>query len=316
MFKFGWLAFAVLFFLPTAQAESYVVVERYSGKVLLADGSEFKQPVGSLSQLAAAKLAMDWAKMSSTSTSVMLTVPSQVEIFGGVGSLQLQPGDQLSLRDALYATLLISDQQACWTLAHHVGSQVLIQRQIGGDPMATFVAEMNKLARSLWMKRTRFATPHGNEQNDRSAYSTASDMARLSVHLAKDSGFAFYVKQKQRSITVTKADGRKLTYTIKNTNKFLGTEYNIVGTKYDQSPLTGACYSLTADHEAYVENLPGGLSRATPVQMIVVVLAGSDTKQRAHEMIKQGWQQYELWRSLGYLASADRHEFLALPPGK
>lgn len=57
--------------------------------------------------------------------------------------MDLQPGDRLTLRDALYSTLLGSDNVSALTVASFVGRD-LVSRRGGGAPIAAFVAEMNK----------------------------------------------------------------------------------------------------------------------------------------------------------------------------
>ncbi len=208
----------VVFSSPLRAAESYLVMEAHSGKVLLAANPEQKRPVASLTKIVTAKVVLDWAKVSQTSLSAMASVPPDALAFGGANPMRLRPGDRIALRDALYSTLLGSDNIAAYVLADHVGRSLLAQRRRGGDPQRAFVAEMNTLARALGMRRTRFATPHGLDLPGKRAYSTASDMARMCVHVMRDAGFAFYVKQKSRTIRVVGQDGSRRSFRVGNTN--------------------------------------------------------------------------------------------------
>ena len=78
--------------------------------------------------------------------------------------MKLQAGDRIMMRDALYAMMLSSDNLAALTVANHVGQQLLISRAKRGEPVREFVDEMNRLAKGLGMKHTRFANPHGLER--------------------------------------------------------------------------------------------------------------------------------------------------------
>ncbi|MFC4995030.1 D-alanyl-D-alanine carboxypeptidase family protein [Rubritalea tangerina] len=304
------------FLLPKLEAqtpESYIVLERHSRKVLLASGSEYRRPIAGLAHMATAKVALDWAKAAGVSSATMIAVPNHSYYSGVDNPLSLQAGDQLSIRDALYATILGQDSVAATSLAHHVGGQLLQRRQLSGDPIAVFVNEMNNLGRSLGMNSTRFTLPSGADTQKRSNYSTASDIARLSVALSTDTAYGFYAKQKQRSLRVVKRDGRTAQLTVINSNKLLSSKLKISGLKAGYSPMAAQCASVLANRHAYVEKLADGGERVTPVQLIVVVLGSADSAAFVEHVIPQGWSHYEAWRNGGYMATPDRREFLKLP---
>ncbi|PQJ27087.1 D-alanyl-D-alanine carboxypeptidase family protein [Rubritalea profundi] len=296
--------------------ESYIVLERHSRKVLLASGSEYKRPIASLSHMVTAKVALDWTKASATSTTTMLVVPQHGFYSGIDNPLGLQAGDQLSMRDALYAVILGEDSVSAMTLATHVGSKLLNRRQLAGDPQSMFVNEMNNLASSLAMHNTRFYLPSGGDTSGRSNVSTASDVARLSLALSTDTAYGFYAKQKQRSLKVLKRDEREVRLEVLNSNKLLRRKMKVVGLKAGSSAMAGQCASLLVDKYSYVKKLPTGEEQVTPVQMILVVLGSSDVEAFAKNLIPQGWSQYETWRNGGYLASSDRREFLKIALGQ
>jgi D-alanyl-D-alanine carboxypeptidase len=176
-----------------------------------------------------------------------------------------------------------------------------------------FVAEMNNLARSLGMLRTRFSTPSGADVWKRNSYSTATDMAKLAVTLSTNNAYGFYAKQKQRSLRVLRSDGREASIAVVNSNKLLNSTLKVEGLKAGYSQQAGQCYSIMANHDSYLENLPDGTQRVTPVQLVLVVLGSANAEGFSKTLITQGWQQYENWRSRGYLASPDRREFLKIP---
>ena len=290
--------------------ESYIVVERYSKKVLLASGTEYKRPVASLAHMLTAKVVLDWAKVAGVSSSTRITVPRHTFDRQGLNPLNLQAGDQLSVRDALYATILSEDAVSSYTLAHHVGMDLLARRRLAGAPVDLFVSEMNNLARSLGMGRTSISSPVGADLWQKNNYSTASDLARLSVNLVHDNAYGFYAKQKQRNLSVLRADGRMAQVAVINSNKLLSKGLKVEGLKSGFSQQAGHCVSISVDHESYLENLADGRQRVTPVQLIVIVLGSSDAQGLAQRLIPQGWSHYENWRNSGYMASPNRREFL------
>lgn len=293
--------------------ESYIVVERHSRRVLLASGTEFRRPVASLAHMLTAKVAMDWAKAAGVSSTTLINVPSHSFYTGSENPLGLQAGDKLSLRDALYAVILTNDCVASTTLANHVGQNLLSRRQTIGDPLGIFVSEMNNLARASGMQNSRWVLPSGADTQKRSNQATTSDMAKISVKLATDSGFGFYAKQKQRSLRVVKRDGREVRISVVNSNKLLGGSLKVAGLKSGYSPAAGQCFSVVADKNSYVQKLPTGGETVTPVQLIVVVLGSANAETTVKNLIPQAWTQYENWRKSGYMASADRRGFLKLP---
>jgi D-alanyl-D-alanine carboxypeptidase (penicillin-binding protein 5/6) len=82
----------------------------------------------------------------------------------------------MSVRDLLRAALLPSANDAAATLA--VGTM---------GSTAAFVAEMNRRARQLGLRNTRFANPVGLD--DPKNYSTAHDLAKLAVELRRNEFF-------------------------------------------------------------------------------------------------------------------------------
>lgn len=309
--KWNWAFMASFLTMSAVTAqESYIVVERYSGKVLLADGSEKKRPVASLTKMATAKVVLDWAQATRADMSAMLVIPPSVASIGGANPLQLAVGDQISLRDALYSALLGSDNVAALALAHHVGTDMQSRRQIGGDPVSVFVSEMNQLAGHLGMTQTRFSSPHGLDGDS----ATASDIIRLSSFVVVDPSFTFYTKQKQRKLTVVKANGARLQAVVQNTNTLLGTKgMRVIGLKTGTTQQAGQCIALAIGRNAYKEDLPGGGIRATPVEMLVVLLGSQQRDGRARQLVAQGWGVYEQWRAAGYPSSPDGREFIRLP---
>lgn len=310
----GAIAASIIAISALPAQESYIVLERHSGRVLLANASEQKRPVASLTKMATAKVVLDWAKATQTNMATMLVVPPSVAAVGGSNPLQLAVGDQISLRDALYSSLLGSDNIAALTLAHFVGGNILFHRQQNGDPVVAFVAEMNQLAGALGMRQTRFGSPHGLDADNRRAFSTASDMMRLSMKVVQDPSFTFFTKQKERALTVVKASGGSMKVVVRNTNKLLGANgMRVIGLKTGTTQLAGECLALAVEKNAYKEDLPGGAIRATPVEMLVVLLGSQQRDARARQLVSQGWGAYEQWRTMGYPASPERREFIQLP---
>lgn len=293
------LASVLALLLCTAQlpaAQSHLVFDQQTGKILLENNPRKKLPVASLTKIATAVVVLDWAKLKGVDLSEVIHVPPKAFAHGAVTPLQLQVRDGLSIRDLLYGTLLSSDNVAASTLAAHVGSRIPNPQAL--NPIDNFVSHMNALARSLGMERTLFLNPTGmDHMTDRATpRSTARDIALLSRHAMNMPGFAFYVAQRERTVHIFR-NGEDIPRTIKNTNKLLGTD-NIDGVKTGLTARAGGCLVLSS------ELLPessrqGDAVQVTPRHIGVVVLGSQDRFREGLTLVRAGWQTYSTWASQG-----------------
>src|SRR5438046_2106470 len=220
--------FCLALLLPAAlQARTaYVVVDAQSGFVLDQVDGRDKRQVGSLTKVATAMVVLDWAEKRAGDLNQIATIPPEAFIGTGENLIGFQPGDRITLRDLLYAALVQSDNIAAYALANHVGHElqsiVATAPSANASPVGIFVGQMNALARTLRMDRTRFVNPHGIDTVERSLpYSTAADLARLSRYAVNKAGLRFYVSQKERQISFDRG-GKKIGYMLRNTNELLG----------------------------------------------------------------------------------------------
>lgn len=301
------LPLALLGFTAQAQ-EAYMVVEAHSGKVLLAQNSTVKRPVASLTKIATGVIATDWAIATKQDLKkITATVPEAVTRIGGPNPLNLQPGQTINLSDALYAALLGSDNYSAMTIADHIGRDMNNRRGREENPIWSFVKEMNELARVLGMKHTRFLNPHGLELPKQEGYSTAADMAKLSIYAMRRPAFAFFVRQKSRTIQVA---GQ--TYQITNTNQLVG-EQGILGIKTGQTTPAGPCLATSMEKPPLVRTKPDGTKGATPRRLTVVVLNSPDRFGRTRALLAAGWARYDQWIASGGIIQDPKREVLPVP---
>lgn len=308
---FAFLAALVFPALSFAQ-ESVMVVEAYSGKILVASNAAQKRPVASLNKIATAVVAIDWATASGADiANVMITAPQTVSLVGGPNPMNLQPGDRISLRDALYSALLGSDNLAALSVADHVGREILGRRGKSGDPVAAFVAEMGKLGQASGLTQTNFVNPHGLDIRNNRGFSTAADMAKLSVVAMRRNAFNFIVRQPSRNVVVSGPTGDRK-YLIRNTNQLIG-EPGILGVKTGTTNAAGPCLSVCMDRDPLVRKKADGSKGVTPRRLIVVVLNNPDRFNRSRELLRQGWGIYDSWLAAGAPVNDARREILPLP---
>lgn len=281
---------------PSAVA-AFAVMDAASGHILSASNPAKKLQVGSLTKIATAAVVLDWLELTKRDVAELVTVPPEVNEIETMNPVGILPGDQLSVRDLLYAAMLQSDNIAAHTLAHYVGRN-LEGASPKAMPVDRFVAQMNALGRRLGMANTLFLNPHGLDASERKPpYSTAADIARLTRYALGKSSFQFYVAQKERQITVLRSSGEQTQYLLQNTNELLGVN-DIDGVKTGKTRRAGECLVVSAARapESIQE---GDKFYITPRRLIVVVLGARARFEAASQLLHSGWQRHEAWVAEG-----------------
>jgi D-alanyl-D-alanine carboxypeptidase (penicillin-binding protein 5/6) len=285
-------------------AESSIIVDNQTGRILEGVNANQKLPIASLTKLALAMVVLDWSQLKGGNLEQTATVPEEaISTTGGINPLGLQAGDVLTLRDLLFACLLASDNVAAVTLADHLGRA--LPNATGLDPVGNTVAHMNALARQLGMRRTLFLNPHGLDTPEGQARpcSTAADLARLTRYAYSKAGLSFYVAQSNRDIHVRRG-GASLGVQLQNTNKLLGND-NIDGVKTGRTSRAGDCIILTSEHTPEVTR-QGDTVFTTPRRIIVVLLGGSNREQQGLALVQRGWALYNDWAAKGRQAKTSK----------
>ncbi|PTX96817.1 hypothetical protein DB345_06440 [Spartobacteria bacterium LR76] len=276
-------------------AQSYIIVDNQTGRILAGDNRDEKRQVASLTKVATGMVVLDWAQLTKADLTQMATVSARALSSGGINPVGLQEGDQLSLRDLLYCALMASDNVAATVLAEHVGSR--LPNTQGLPPIDNFVSHMNALARTLGMNHTRFLNPSGLDSNPESLpFSTAADMARLTRYAYSEADFPFFVSQQSRVVHVFRA-GVDNPFELRNTNELLGQE-NIDGVKTGRTSKAGECLILSSERRPEVQR-EGNTVQVTPRRIIVVLLGSTNRFGEGLALIKQGWAAYDQWAAQG-----------------
>jgi serine-type D-Ala-D-Ala carboxypeptidase (penicillin-binding protein 5/6) len=281
---------------PAFDAQAWVVSDAASGVVLDSVNATKRLQVGSITKIATAMVVLDWAAARGEDLGQLATVPGTITLLNSPNSVGLQVGDRISLREALYASLMQSDNQAAETIAAHVGEKL----GGGNNEKASvdfFVAQMNALARKLGMRSTRFLNAHGlDDLEDKLPYSTAGDIALLANYAVGHSGFSFYTSQKSRKISWTTSTGETTGAQLTNTNEMLGGI--IDGMKTGTTRRAGACVVITAAQRPENRQV-GDQQIITPRRLTVVVLDSPSRFETARSLLDYGWKQLNDWAAAG-----------------
>ena len=280
------------------QAQSAVmVVDAYNKKVHVAADAQSKRPVGGLAKIATAMVTLDWADASHVGVGVLATVPAYAFQISDQGSIGLQPGDQATLRDLIYATMMTGDNIAAITLGEFVGKDHLARLGRTGHPMEEFVRQMNQLAKREGARATHFTNPHGLENSRPLPYSSAADIARLSIYAVSRPALRFYTNQSSRNITIYRA-GQQISVALSNTNQLLGVD-RIDGVKTGNTPRSGGCVVISAEKPSSVQVQADNTSLIYRHRMVVVVIGSASPFEEARALLHQGWAAYDRWLAAG-----------------
>lgn len=293
-----------------------------TGRVLVGKNYHEKLPVASLTKIVTACVALDWLEGTNGDRNRMITIPFSAMNLGGANPLGFQAGDQISIRDALFCALMASDNIAAETLAENLGNEMLQragQAPGGGGGLGFgktgrssgtdfFVAQMNALAKRQGMDRSNFVNSHGLDSDKPKGYSTAADMAKITVYAIEKPSFNFIVSQPQREVSYLRA-GQEMRFLVHNTNKMLSME-GVDGVKTGRTTRAGDCLIISVRKQDKIQELQGNQRLRIPYHLIVVTLDSSDRFGQATYLVGEGWRNYEGWLAAGLPAKPG--EFIPL----
>ncbi len=270
-------------------AESYIVVDQGTGYVLAAKAANAKRQVASLTKIASAVVILEWLNTSQGGAD-QLALVTEDALTGGSNPLKLRSGDRISFREGLYAAMMPCDNSSIYTLAAEVGVQMQ-PRIPRSSAMEIFVPQMNALAVRLGMNDTNFLNPHGMDGAKLKGFSTAVDMAMLTMYAYDLAGFPELSREKEREITFFRK-GDPVRVTVTNTNALVGS-HGIDGTKTGTTRLAGECLIASKSGSLDV----GGTTQAA--RLISVVLHSDDRFHETALLLDSAWAKYGDWIRAG-----------------
>ena len=202
-------------------AEAWMLIDDSTGFVISQKNAESKLFFASITKMMTCLLALEHGNMSDT---VLITDDVCV-----LRDSWVKPGDSYRLCDLICEMMLMSDNNAAYAVAKH----------IGGDTL-TFYDMMNEKALYLGMDSTHFASPNGMPHDEN--YSSAADLIRLARYAMCDSIFAETVGTVEKDIPLL--DGRHLP--CMNTNQLLASYEGCIGIKTGYTRQAGGCLASAA----------------------------------------------------------------------
>lgn len=231
--------------LPFLACQAWAIADARSGKVLWESQGSKVRDVASTTKIMTACVILKQAEAKSKALDELVVFSDRADNTPE-SSAGLKAGDRISVRELLYGLLLPSGNDAAVALAEHFGPRCdpPATKQGHADPVARFVAEMNRTAAKLKLAETKYLNPNGLPEKGHT--SSARDLARLTSFALQNPLFREYVATRQHESQVLTRDGSTRTLKWKNTNRLLGiTGYTGVKTGYTRA--AGSCLVSTGD---------------------------------------------------------------------
>ena len=236
---------AVFSFVPTQAltpqlniySEAYVVMDAKTGQVLIEKNMNKKEYPASITKILTAALGLE---LCSPDDSITVSQESVNDIWqwGETTHIALEPGETITLRDALYGAMIESANDCANAIAQCVSGN-----------LSDFTEQMNQKVQELRLTGTHFTNAHGLPDDEH--YTTAYDMAMITRWALSVDGFTDYFDA--------------TSYTIPKTNK-KDTVRNI-----------GTHHHMLVDSAYYYEYAMGGkLGWTTEAQHTIVTWAEKD----------------------------------------
>lgn len=175
---------------PNIASTAAILVETSTSKILYEKNAYEKMYPASTTKVMTAILTLENCKldeMATVSHNAIYSLPN------GYVNANLQEGEEISVKDLMYALMVKSANDAAIVLAEHIGGSV-----------EGFADMMNSKAIEIGCKNTHFVNPNGIHNENH--YSTAYDLYLMSSYAMKNETFRKYVST--------------VSYTLPATNKY------------------------------------------------------------------------------------------------
>ena len=212
---------------PVIEAEASLAMDMGSGEILFENNVHERLQIASITKLMTILIILEENQLDE-----IVTINSDAN--GTEGStMYLRTGEQITIENLLYGTLINSANDAAVALAEY-----------NAETTEAFVEKMNKRASELGLINTHFSNPIGLDSSRN--YSSAYDIAVLARYLYHNK----FVKKTAeiKELEVTSIDG-KFTHKLKSTNELLSSYLHIKGLKTGKTPLAGLCLVTIAEND-------------------------------------------------------------------
>ncbi len=205
---------------PKIESGSAVIIDANSGQILFDKDMNEKKYPASITKILTIYLGstIDFGKTLTASSSAIDSVPRDTS------NIALDYGEELSVKDALYAAQLMSANDASNVIAEGVSGTI-----------ADFVNLMNQTAEKFGAKNTHFSNANG--LFDKENYTTSYDMALITKNALESEKFSKIFCSTQYTIDVTNKKTEKRNFVAQHRMVYWG-QYSHLNVKGGKSGYT------------------------------------------------------------------------------
>ncbi len=256
-----WCGAALALEPPKITARSAVLLDRATGRILFGKNAHEQLPMASTTKVMTAVLALESGKLHQT-----VKVSEYAASVGGSG-VDLEPGEEKTLEELVYALILRSGNDAATAIAEHLAGSV-----------EKFAEKMTRRARELGATRTNFKNPHGLHHEDH--YTTAYDLAVITAHACSLPKFREICATPEIKISWP---GRPYHRLLRNQNRLLTMYKGADGVKTGWTTPAGRCFVGSVTREGW--------------QLVSVVLNAPQMWEDTIELFDFGYTHYR-WHTV------------------
>ena len=176
---------------PAISTPSAIVIEINSGAVLYEKNSDEVNYPASITKVLTTLLALEHCDLEEVVTFSDDAINYNQ---GDTSHIARDYGEQMTMKECLYAVMLESANECAYAVAEHVG------QKLGGD-YQTFIDLMNTRAKELGCTNTHFTNANGLP--DENHWTSAHDMALISAEAYKNENFRIIVGTRSYRIPPT-----------------------------------------------------------------------------------------------------------------
>lgn len=263
---------------PNIVGESAILIDKNSGQILFEKNSNKIMYPASTTKIMTGILTLD---LSNLDDKVVVDEKTPYEISGS--HIALEPGEILTIRELLYATMIESANDAAVVLAKKIGGSV-----------ESFANLMNEKAKSLGLENTNFVNPNGLPNSEHTT--TAHDLAFIMRYAVENDTFKSIISNSTFTINPTnKKDEPRY---LHSENKMLyakgsGNQINVGGSTRDiyYPGILGGKTGYTPEAKSCLVSY----AKRGDMELISVVLksSGKNLWVDSHKLLDYGFNNFK-----------------------
>jgi D-alanyl-D-alanine carboxypeptidase (penicillin-binding protein 5/6) len=208
---------------PVVTAKAWAITDAATGQLLWGSREDEPLKAASTTKIMCALVVLGLVEKKPAVLDEMVTFSRLADDTPG-STAEIKAGEQVTVRDGLYALLLPSGNDMGNAFAEHFHPRLAPPAEPAPPELATrcnFVAEMNRRAAALGLQRTRYRIPYGDGGTAEDRTTTARDLLVVARAAMRDPLFREVVCSRSHATELRQPDGAPREIRWQNTNQLL-----------------------------------------------------------------------------------------------